>query len=47
MLRILALRFRYYLGQFCAALGFCLHCCTRLNFTRSGRGVCPHCGHRY
>jgi NADH pyrophosphatase NudC (nudix superfamily) len=47
MFRVIHLRLRYYLGRFCAALGFCLHCGSRLNFTRSGRAICPDCGHRY
>ncbi len=46
-MRILALRFRYYLGKFCAALGFCWRCRCSLNFTRHGVGVCPNCSKRY
>lgn len=46
-MNIIGYRIRYYLGKLCAALGFCWRCLSALNFTRSGRGICPHCGHRY
>lgn len=47
LLRHLRYRLRYYLKKFCKILGFCFLCHSRLNYTRSGTGICPKCGLRH
>ncbi len=37
-------RLRYWYRWLCRALGFCPICGTRLNWTSSGRPICPECG---
>lgn len=40
-------RLRYYAKKLFGLLGFCFRCRTRLNYTRSGVGICPRCGLRH
>lgn len=42
----IAYRLRYYWRCICHALGFCLACGARVNFTRSGQALCPNCKRR-
>ena len=45
-MRRIAYRLRYYWRCLCHALGFCPACYSRVNFTRSGRAICPNCKQR-
>jgi hypothetical protein len=40
-------RLRYYAKKLCKFCGFCFHCRTTLNYTRSGVGICPRCNLRH
>lgn len=40
---VLRYRVRYYWRKLCNALGFC-HCGSRVNWTTTGRPICPRCG---
>ena len=44
VLRIVRLRTRYYWRKAVVAVGLCPDCWVRLNYTRSGRAICPNCG---
>lgn len=41
------LRYRlgYWVRRFKLALGLCPKCGTRVNYTATGRPLCPDCGH--
>ena len=41
---IIRYRLRFYWRKLCNALGFCGTCGTRVNFTTTGRPICPRCG---
>jgi len=38
----IAYRIRYYLRRLARAIGVCHKCGTRLNYTITGRGICPN-----
>lgn len=46
-LLVLVIRANYWGGRLFKLIGLCWRCRHALNFTRSGRGICPECGGRY
>jgi predicted amidophosphoribosyltransferase len=37
-------RLRYYWFRLVGAFGFCARCWNRVNYTTTGRAICPQCG---
>ena len=42
--RIIYLRIRYYVRKIIVFFGICPDCFNGLNYTSSGRAICPYCG---
>ena len=42
--RKLKLRFKYYKKRIFYFLGFCPDCFNKVNYTSTGRAICPYCG---
>lgn len=40
----IAYRMRYYWKKACHFFGYCPVCWARINYTYTGRAICPYCG---